>query len=69
MKLLVQDFKSTLQIVLAVRVNGKAEVTGFSEFRELLSRQKVFVEVLELPRAFNPNVTRPKGVLELRQGA
>ena len=69
LKLLVQGFKLTFQIRLAVRFNGKPEITGFSELRESLRRQEVFIEVLELPRTFDPDVTGTQGVLQLRQGA
>jgi len=59
----VERGKPVSQIALAVRINTERELICLPQHRKLLSRQQVFVEVLELSRAFDPDVTGTQSVL------
>src|SRR5260370_13470131 len=61
--------ESDMQMSLAVRIDSERKLLGCHERSKLLSRQQVLVEVLELARAVDPDISGSKRVLEFRQGA
>src|SRR5260370_40007537 len=61
--------ESDMQMSLAVRIDSERKLLGCHERSKLLSRQQVLVEVLELARAVDPDISGSKRVLESRQGA
>ena len=65
-KLLVKCFEAALEISLAVWIDSEREFIRSLQRLKLLFGQQIFIEVLELARAFDPDVSRPQCVLELR---
>ncbi|EVT88776.1 hypothetical protein Z046_21835 [Pseudomonas aeruginosa VRFPA09] len=68
-QLLVQQLQALFQVLVAVRVDRQGQSLRMLERGEPLCRQQVVVEVAELPRALDPDVTGAQRVLQLGQGA